>query len=48
MPEGQFKKPSSNSRFTNLCPDFEYTSLDDGLFNTVEWFMREYPNVRGT
>ena len=47
MPEGQFKKPSSNCRFTNLCPDFEYTSLDDGLFNTVEWFLREYPNVRG-
>ena len=47
MPEGQFKKPSSNLRFTQLNPGFEYTSLSSGLQRTIAWFMEEYPNVRG-
>ena len=47
MPEGQFKKPSSNARFLNLNPGFEYTPLDEGLQKTIKWFLQEYPNVRG-
>ncbi len=47
MPEGQYKKPSSNLRFKKLNPDFVYTSLDTGLKNTIDWFLKEYPNVRG-
>ena len=47
MPEGQYKKPSSNEVFKSLWPNFEYTSIDDGLKSTTEWFLKEYPNVRG-
>jgi len=47
MPEGQYKKPSSNQRFVERNPGFEYTSLEIGLKNTVDWFLKEYPNVRG-
>ena len=47
MPEGQYKKPSSNLRFTELNPGFKYTSLDDGLAETIKWFIDSYPNVRG-
>ncbi len=46
-PEGQFKKPSSNERFTKLNPNFNYTDIASGLKNTVDWFLKEYPNVRG-
>lgn len=47
MPEGQYKKPSSNLRFEQLNPGFKYTSLDEGLATTVEWFINSYPNIRG-
>ena len=47
MPEGQVRKPSSSAIFQNLNPDFEYTSLRSGLQKTIEWFLKEYPNVRG-
>ena len=46
-PEGQFRKPSSNKEFINLCKDFEYTSLRAGLEATCGWFVENYPNVRG-
>ena len=46
-PKGQYKKPSSNKNFVEMFPGFRYTSLDDGLKYTVEWFKDKYPNVRG-
>jgi GDP-L-fucose synthase len=47
MPEGQYRKPSSNNRFLNMCKNFSYTNIDIGLKNTCEWFIKKYPNVRG-
>jgi len=47
MPEGQHRKPSSNKRFLKLFPNYNYTSLDEGLEKTCEWFLNNYPNVRG-
>jgi GDP-L-fucose synthase len=46
-PEGQFRKPSSNKKFLQLCPQFEYTSFTDGLIQTCNWFTEQYPNIRG-
>ena len=46
-PEGQLRKPSCNKRFINLFPDFKYTDIETGLKETVNWFKKEYPNVRG-
>ncbi len=47
-PSGQFRKPSSNQRFLDLGWDAElYTSFQDGLRKTCDWFLERYPNVRG-
>lgn len=46
-PAGQFRKPSSNKNFLNLYGDFEYLSLNDGLSLTINWFLDNYPNIRG-
>ena len=46
-PEGQYRKPSLNDKFLKICPDFVYTSFDDGLEKTCKWFVDNYPNVRG-
>ena len=47
MPEGQFKKPSCNKSFLKICSNFEYTSFKVGLEKTCDWFIKNYPNVRG-
>lgn len=48
MPAGQYRKPSSNKKLLDLGWEKEnYTSLEDGLKYTVEWFLQKYPNVRG-
>ena len=47
-PKGQVRKPSSNQRFLDLGWKKEwYTPLEKGLKNTCEWFIKNYPNVRG-
>ena len=45
-PEGQFRKPSDSSRLRALWPNFEFTPLQVGLQETVEWFVSHYPEVR--
>ena len=47
MPEGQYKKPSSNSVFRELMPDFKFTDLSKGLSENIQWYEENYPNVRG-
>ena len=46
-PEGQLKKPSSNQKFLDICPNFCYTDLECGLKDTISWLKNNYPNVRG-
>lgn len=45
-PDGQFRKPSDNSKLKSYLPDFEYTPLYEGLKKTVAWFEENYPNIR--
>ena len=45
-PKGQHRKPSDNSKFRAIC-DVRYTGLRQALTNTCEWFIMNYPNVRG-
>lgn len=51
MPAGQFRKPSSNQKFKGFIADhhlkFNYMPLEKGLKETCEWFVKNYPNVRG-
>ena len=47
-PSGQHKKPSCNKKLLDLGWKKEhYTSLEDGLKKTCDWFIMSYPNVRG-
>lgn len=45
-PDGQFRKPSDNSKLQKYLPDFQYTPLYEGLKKTVAWFEEHYPKVR--
>lgn len=45
-PEGQFRKPSDTSKLKKNLPDFKFTSLEEGIKNTVKWFISNYPNIR--
>jgi GDP-L-fucose synthase len=45
-PEGQFRKPSDNSKIKNYLPDFKFTPLYDGLKETIEYFENNYNIIR--
>ena len=45
-PDGQFRKPSDNTTIKELLPDFKYTSFEDGIKETVNWFKENYENAR--
>ena len=47
-PKGQIRKPSSNEKFIDSgWREENYTSIEAGLKKTCEWFMINYPNIRG-
>lgn len=46
-PDGQLRKPSDNSKIKSYLPGFKFTSLYDGLKETIDWFEFNYENVRG-
>lgn len=45
-PEGQFRKPSDNSKLMSYLPDFKFTPIEDGLKETIDWFQNNYKNIR--
>jgi len=45
-PDGQFRKPSDNSKLKSYLPDFNFTSIEDGLKETVKWFIKNYEKSR--
>lgn len=45
-PDGQFRKPSSNQKLINIIGEYNFTTLEKGLQNTINWFKLNYPNVR--
>tara|TARA_R100000008_G_scaffold40649_1_gene23328 strand:+ start:6542 stop:7471 length:930 start_codon:yes stop_codon:yes gene_type:complete len=45
---GQFRKPSSNKKLLELGWKKEmYTNFKQALTNTCEWYIMNYPNIRG-
>ncbi len=46
-PNGQFKKPSDNSKLLNLGFSNNYTDIDIALTNVCNWYKLNYPNIRG-
>ena len=48
MPNGQLRKPSDNSKLIGLGWNADsYTNIYNSLKKTCEWFINNYPSVRG-
>jgi GDP-L-fucose synthase len=45
-PDGQLRKPTDNSKLMSLLPDTEFTPIEDGICETVEWFVKNYKSCR--
>jgi len=45
-PDGQFRKPSDNSKIKSYLPDFKFTPIYDGLKETIEYFEKNYNIIR--
>ena len=45
-PDGQFKKPASNKKLLSYIPDFNFTKIDEGILETIEWFNEHYQEIR--
>lgn len=45
-PDGQFRKPSNNNKIKSYLPNFEFTPIEVGIRETVQWFEENYPNIR--
>ena len=44
--DGQYKKTASNKKLMSLYPEFKFTSIEDGLKETCEWFAENYDTAR--
>ncbi len=47
-PDGQFRKPSDNSKIKHYLPNFKFTPIYEGLSETISWFENNYDKIRGT
>ena len=45
-PDGQFRKPSDNSKIKHYLPNFKFTPLYEGLKETIEYFEKNYSSIR--
>ena len=45
-PEGQHRKPTDNTKLRSYLPDFEFTTIREGVKNTVDWFIEHYEGCR--
>lgn len=45
-PNGQFRKPSDNSKLLSIVGDYKFTPLEEGLTETVEYFIKNYDTIR--
>ena len=46
-PVGQLSRIGDMTLFNSLFPDFKFTDIKDGLKKTMEWYSKNYPEVRG-
>jgi GDP-L-fucose synthase len=44
-PNGQERKPSDSEPLRSLVPLFEFTTLDNGLSETIKWFQNNYESI---
>jgi GDP-L-fucose synthase len=44
--DGQFKKTACNKKLRQLRPDYTFTTIQDGIQKSVDWFVEHYATVR--
>eukprot|EP00568_Trieres_chinensis_P010975 CAMPEP_0183290640 /NCGR_PEP_ID=MMETSP0160_2-20130417/264_1 /TAXON_ID=2839 ORGANISM="Odontella Sinensis, Strain Grunow 1884" /NCGR_SAMPLE_ID=MMETSP0160_2 /ASSEMBLY_ACC=CAM_ASM_000250 /LENGTH=316 /DNA_ID=CAMNT_0025451283 /DNA_START=58 /DNA_END=1008 /DNA_ORIENTATION=+ len=44
--DGQFKKTACNKKLRGLRPDYEFTSMEEGVQKSVDWFVENYEKAR--
>ena len=44
--DGCMKKTVTNAKLKSFYPDFKFTDIDDGIWETFQWFKNNYPNIR--
>ena len=44
--DGQYKKTADNNKLMKLYGNYNFTKIDKGIRNTVEWFIKNYDNCR--
>ena len=45
-PDGQYRKPSDNSKLKSYLPNFKFTPIEDGITKTIEWLVNNYEEIR--
>jgi GDP-L-fucose synthase len=45
-PDGQYRKPSDTAKLKKYQPNFQWTSLDEGIERTVNWFLENLQVIR--
>lgn len=45
-PDGQYKKTVDNSKINNYLPDFNFTTIENGIKQTIKWFISNYEEAR--
>ena len=44
--DGQYKKTADNSKLMSLYGDFEFTSMNEGMKKSVQWFIEHFEECR--
>ncbi|XP_027210428.1 GDP-L-fucose synthase [Penaeus vannamei] len=44
--DGQYKKTASNAKLRKYLPDFKFTPMQQGIKETVNWFLENYESAR--
>lgn len=45
-PDGQLRKPSDNSKLKSYLPNFQFTPIEIGIKETINWFLDNYETIR--
>lgn len=44
--DGQYRKVASNAKLRKYLPDYKFTTIEDGLKETCQWFEKNYDTAR--
>ena len=44
--DGQFKKTADNTKLMSYLPEFIFTSIHDGIVESVRWFEENFEEAR--